>query len=74
MASRHGLIPIIALGLATPAAAQTPPASSGEARGAAVCTAQADRNNLTGAGRDTFLRECLAGENLDRPKADPSKP
>ncbi|KQP38390.1 hypothetical protein ASF49_05155 [Methylobacterium sp. Leaf104] len=74
MASRHSPILLLALGLATPAAAQTPPASSGDARGAAVCAAQADRNGLTGAGRDTFLRECLAGETLDRPKADPSKP
>ncbi len=77
MASRHRPILLLALGLATPAAAQAPaaaPAGTGQARDEAVCAAQADTNQLTAAHRETFLRECVAGERLDRPKPDPAKP
>lgn len=75
MRSRHGHILLLALGLATPAAAQpAPPDSRAETPGEAVCRAQADRNGITGAGRDTYLRECVAGETLDRPKSDAPKP
>ena len=77
MATRHRHILLLALGLATPASAQTPPpspAATGQARDEAVCAAQADENRLASAHRETFLRECEAGEKLDRPKPDPAKP
>lgn len=84
MASRHRHILLLAfglagpaLGLAMPAAAQAPavaPPASGQAHDEAVCAAQADKNAFTGAHRETYLRECVAGEKLDRPKTDPAKP
>ncbi|MCK2053731.1 hypothetical protein [Methylobacterium sp. 37f] len=88
MASRQSLLLLLALGLATPAAGQASPASdrapaassqppaasTNAARGEAVCATQADKNGLTGAGRDTFLRECTAGERLDQQKPAGAKP
>ncbi|MGH1570928.1 hypothetical protein ACRAWG_09920 [Methylobacterium sp. P31] len=34
-----------------------------------VCQARADELKITGAMRDTYMRECLAGEHLERTKA-----
>lgn len=38
------------------------------------CNAEADRNNMNAAERDTFLRECAAGKTLDHPSPDKSAP
>jgi hypothetical protein len=35
-----------------------------------VCQVRADELKMSGEMRDTYLRECLAGERLDRGKAE----
>lgn len=51
----------------TTAPSQPAPSNSPQEVWVRDCTARADRNNMTGGARDTFMRECVAGEKFAPP-------
>lgn len=48
-------------------AQQAPPTNAADGR--QVCEAKADQSGITGDNRETYLRECEAGERLMRSTA-----
>ena len=60
------------LGASAQTAVTDPPASQQDIQG--QCNAEADRNKMDVAERDTFLRECMAGKKLDQSSPDKSAP
>lgn len=56
----------LVVGATVGALAQDAPQESRER----VCQARADELKITGAMRDTYMRECLAGERLERTKPE----
>ena len=74
---RRGALILAVTGLATMAAVQTESTSSNRQDWQQECSARADRDSMSGALRGTFMRECVAGEKVDRPaprKGEPSAP
>ncbi|WP_431311114.1 PsiF family protein [Methylobacterium nigriterrae] len=67
---RCGGLILASLSAATMAVAQTAPTPSGRQERQdwqQECSAQADRDNLSGTHRDAFMLECVAGEKLSQP-------
>lgn len=61
------LLSIVAILLAT-AATAAPSAPTAAASSSSACSSKADREKLKGGVRRTYMRECLAGEKIDRAK------
>jgi len=62
---RYCIITCSFLSALSAAAAQTP---DSKRDGQQTCEARADALHITGGMRDTYMRECLAGERLSEPK------
>ncbi|TNC15812.1 hypothetical protein FF100_00635 [Methylobacterium terricola] len=58
---------VLILALLSPATALAQAAPEpGAADGRQICEAKADQSGITGDNRETYLRECEAGERLAR--------
>ncbi len=81
MRRTYAVLAIVAVIGAGPAARAQAPAPSPSAPSDAVrenrlreCTAQAERDRMSGGYRDTFITECMAGERFNPPQGGKPQP